>query len=45
MVRGRYVRIGALNVVKPDDLNPVLNLAEVQGFAPSGTLLKHVTAR
>ena len=45
VVRGRYVRIGALKVVKQGDSNPVLNLAEVQAFSPSGTLLKPVKER
>jgi len=44
-VRGRYVRVGALKVVKQVDSNPVLNLAEVQAFSPSGTLLKPVKER
>ena len=44
VVRGRYVRIGSLKVVMQGDSNPVLNLAEVQAFSPSGTLLNPVGA-
>ena len=44
VVRGRYVRIGALKVARRGDSNPVLNLAEVQAFSPSGTLLNPVSA-
>ena len=45
VARARYVRIGALKVVRQTDTTPVLNLAEVQAFSPSGTLLKSVIAR
>ena len=43
-VTARYVRIGALKVAMQRDSNPVLNLAEVQAFSPSGTLLNPVSA-
>ena len=44
MIRGRYVRIGALKVVYQGDIDPVLNLAEVQAFGPSDTLLNAIGA-
>jgi len=39
------VRIGALKVVQQGDSHKVINLAEVQAFSPSGTLLKPVKER
>jgi len=43
-VRGRYVRIASLKRVYKSS-GPVLNLAEVQAFSPSGKLLEPVGAK